>query len=141
MLRTEPSFCIYNTEDGSEELSQKESSGIGEFSFGKKGMGLIEEDSDAEDEEGRVLNGIRNLGIEEKKVGEPGSPPMYLATGFGIDGNGVGGGGGGDLKVVVGDDKGDLEEYYKRMVNKDPFNPLFLRNYAQLLQVCFLFLV
>lgn len=33
------------------------------------------------------------------------------------------------------DGNGDIEEYYKRVVKEDPFNPLFLRNYAQLLQV------
>ncbi|KAA8548883.1 hypothetical protein F0562_000567 [Nyssa sinensis] len=119
MLHSAPSFSIYDSKDGFEEDERAlesemlesdgclvrsvtigdsiEALGSAEFSFGKKAMGLIEEDG--EDEEEEALNGIQNLGIEES--GQPVSSPLYLVTGFGID---------------------------------DPCNPLFLRNYAQLLQ-------
>lgn len=64
MLPKEPSFCIYNTEDGVEELKGNQdlvrSVTIGDsipdidssdFCFGKKGnMGLIEEDENEESE-------------------------------------------------------------------------------------------
>ncbi|CAL5411493.1 unnamed protein product [Camellia sinensis] len=84
-----------------------------EFSFRKKGMGLIEENDGEE-----VLNEFQDLGIGE--VVEPASPPMYLAIGLGIGRADASG--------------GNVEDYYKRMVDEDPSNPLFLRNYAQLLQ-------
>ncbi|CAL5409045.1 unnamed protein product [Camellia sinensis] len=65
---------------------------------------------------------MKDLGIGE--VVEPASPSMYLAIGLGI--------GRADASAS------NVEEYYKRMVGEDPSNPLFLRNYAQLLQVHFL---
>lgn len=155
MLRTEPSFSIYNSEDGFGEESENgcsplersvtigDSIGSREFSFGKKGMGLIEEDDNEKEQDGdeeEALNGFKNLGIEE--IARPVSPPMYLATGFGMDGNGVGGGGGFgvDFTPSCFDEGGDVEDYYKRMVSEDPSNPLFLRNYAKLLQVSFVLL-
>lgn len=63
---------------------------------------------------------------------------MYLAKGFGIGGSGGGSGGGGDFySAGSGGDDGDykngVEEYYKRMVEENPGNALFLRNYAQFL--------
>lgn len=149
MLRTEPSFCIYNSEDGIGEEKDGENIlkndglligdniGSGEFSFGKNGMGLIEEDGDdkeQDDENEGFYYGLENLKMEEME--RPVSPPMYLATGFGMDGNGVGGGGGFgvDFKTSCFDQVEDVEEFYKKLVSEDPANPLFLRNYAQLLQ-------
>ncbi|CAK9139561.1 unnamed protein product [Ilex paraguariensis] len=118
MLHTEPSFSIYNSQDGfegneKEELVESdgylkrsvtigdsiEAIGSGEFSFGTKGMGLIQEDDNEEKEEEETLNAV---------------------------------GGGGDLSPASFDESGNLEEYYERMVRKDPSNPLFLRNYAQI---------
>lgn len=58
---------------------------------------------------------------------------MYLANGFGVDGNGVNSGGV-EFDPLYFDRNGDVEEYYKRVIREDPFNPLFLRKYAQLLQ-------
>ncbi|KAJ8749066.1 hypothetical protein K2173_013673 [Erythroxylum novogranatense] len=71
---------------------------------------------------------------------------MYLARGIGIEGgrnNGNGGnssggssgrGGGREFNSGGGDgDMGGTEEYYKRMVQENPGNPLFLRNYAKYL--------
>ncbi|XP_057484639.1 uncharacterized protein LOC130771017 [Actinidia eriantha] len=46
---------------------------------------------------------------------------MYLARGLGVERVNIGGGG------------GTVEEHYKRLVEENPGNPLFLRNYAQFL--------
>ncbi|XP_049386979.1 uncharacterized protein LOC125851242 [Solanum stenotomum] len=129
MLPKEPSFCIYNTEDGVDELKENQDlvrsvtigdiiSDIGssDFSFGKKGMGLIEEDEN-EDGEKRVFYEVNELGFEES---EPVISSKYL--------------GGVESEPLDFDGNGDVEEYYKRVLKEDPSNPLFLRNYAQLLQ-------
>ena len=100
----------------------------------KKGEEEQEQNQDQED-----LNGIENFNLDEVK--EPVSPPMYLASGLGIDGIDFGGGssrdrgGGFDSAFTKFDDNGDLEHYYKRMVDEFPCHPLFLANYARLLQV------
>ena len=153
MLETVPSLSVFNCvegvedEDGSqqEEIEEEEAldlkrtvaigEGIrgtasGEFSFGGKTMGLIEEEGEEED-----VKGFQKVGIEEGV--EPVSPSMHLATGLGICGTGFFGGRI-DFVAADFDESGDLEEYYKRMVDADPCNPLFLRNYAQLLQVSFI---
>ena len=74
---------------------------------------------------------------------EPVSPPMYLAAGLGIDSFGIGGGelDGDFLSPANFDDGSDAEEYYRKMVDQYPCHPLFLRNYAQVLQVSLLFLI
>ncbi|XP_021646345.2 uncharacterized protein LOC110639623 [Hevea brasiliensis] len=73
------------------------------------------------------------------------SEEMYLARGLGIDagssygngsrgGSGGNGGGGGEFHWGGGDgDVGGTEEHYKKMVQENPDNSLFLRNYAQFL--------
>ncbi|KAK3187690.1 hypothetical protein Dsin_027251 [Dipteronia sinensis] len=100
-------------------------------------MGLIEEEEE-DNEAGLNLNGIQSLSIEEEF--EPHSPSMYLATGLGkgIDGfdgfDGFNGGEVVDFTTVNFDESGNVEEYYKRMVDEYPCHPLFLRNYAKLLQ-------
>ncbi|KAK7851414.1 hypothetical protein CFP56_041888, partial [Quercus suber] len=154
MLQTSPSFSIFTStdefqdgennnrlQDPSKEEQERtvtigesiEAMGSGEFSFGnKKSMGFIEEAEEDEEEEG--LNGIQNLSVE---VGnEPGSPPMYLAAGLGIDSFSIGGGelDGDFLSPANFDDSSDVEEYYRKMVDQYPCHPLFLRNYAQVLQ-------
>lgn len=119
MLHTEPSFCIYADEDGClqnekrdlETKSSKKSDSSGEFSFAERSMGLIVEDEES--------NGFKNEEIQ------PPSPKMYLATGFGIDGIG-----GTEFTPTLFDD-----EYYKMIVDQDPYNPLALRKCAQFLQV------
>ncbi|KAJ4728332.1 Tetratricopeptide repeat (TPR)-like superfamily protein [Melia azedarach] len=60
---------------------------------------------------------------------------MYLAKGLGIGGRGGSRGGGGEFNPAGGDngDKQEIEEYYKKMVDENPGNPLFLRNYAHFL--------
>ncbi|CAL5411504.1 unnamed protein product [Camellia sinensis] len=74
--------------------------------------------NDGEEEGEEVLNEFQDFGIGE--VVKTASPPMYLATGLGI--------GRADASAD------SVEEYYKSMVGEEPSNPLFLRNYAQLLQ-------
>ncbi|XAR62699.1 hypothetical protein NMG60_11017554 [Bertholletia excelsa] len=153
MLYSAPSFCIYTSSDGELESESGrgdlersdtigdtiEELGSGEFNFGKKCMDLIEEN----DDEGEVLNNkFQNLGIEGEV--QPPSPRMYLATGLGIDSNGIdgvglggrngGGSGGGEFTPPGFGEGGNVEMYYKRMVDEDPSNPLFLRNYAKLLE-------
>ena len=161
MLQTSPSFSIFTStdefqdgennnrlQDPSREEQERtvtigeniEAMGSGEFSFGnKKSIGLIEEGK--EDEEEEVLNGIQNLSVE---VGnEPASPRMYLAAGLGIDSFSIGGGelDGDFLSPANFDDSSDVEEYYRKMVDQYPCHPLFLKNYAQVLQVSLLFLI
>ncbi|XP_042513559.1 uncharacterized protein LOC122088373 [Macadamia integrifolia] len=156
VLETIPSFSVYNKRDGYEEERENEeeeeeelgerdgllgrsptigdcimSVGSGGFSFAKnKNSGLIV---------GEELSS----GVEEAK--ESKSPPLYLARGIGIGlgggGGGAGGcgGGGGNGFSLDGFGEGarpegsQIEEYYKRMVDENPCNPLFLRNYAQFL--------
>ena len=147
MLHTEPSFCIYNSEENQDLLGSDGQiirsvtigdniSDIGgsDFSFGEKGMGLIEEgeneEVEKEDEKERVFDGVNELGIEESGTV---ISSKYLATGFGVDGNSVNSGGV-DFAPSDFDGIGDVEEYYKRVLKEEPSNPLFLRNYAQLLQ-------
>ncbi|KQK23726.1 uncharacterized protein LOC100836692 [Brachypodium distachyon] len=74
--------------------------------------------------------------------------PLFLARGLGIDrlgsgllgtdGFGGGGGmdgGGGGYAVASGDrgDRSGIEIHYKKLIEEDPCNGLFLRNYAQFL--------
>ncbi|CAN6321519.1 unnamed protein product [Urochloa humidicola] len=77
--------------------------------------------------------------------------PLFLARGLGIDrlgsgllsADGGGGGagfggsdGGGGSNLVTSDNGGDrsgIEMHYKKMIEEDPCNGLFLRNYAQFL--------
>lgn len=164
MLHTAPSFSIFSANDGledenngegigreEEEEEEKaltrtvpigesiEARGSGGFSFGNKNMGLIEEEGEEEQEE-EGLNRHESPGTEEEK--EPVSPPLFLASGLGIDGNDFGGDGGGVYLTLPNfDGSGDIEENYKRMVDEYPCHPLFLRNYAQLLQVRIIFFV
>ena len=114
LLHTEPSFCIYTNEDGSCENKKgdveiKGSQGS-EFTFAETSKELIVKD-DVETRE--------NDTKETEQMEPPQSPKMYLATGLGID-------------VMGGVD----EEYYRIMASEDPCNPTYLKNYAQLLQVC-----
>ncbi|XP_065862965.1 uncharacterized protein [Euphorbia lathyris] len=155
MLHTAPSFSLYNVNhDIGEEAQSRNNNGgggeeeevlmrtvtigdnievtaSGDFSFGKKKMGLIEEEGD--DEQGGE---VEDLNLEPEN--EPASPPMYLASGFGIDCFDIAGSepgaGGFHSSLPNFDESGDPEDYYKRMVDEYPSHPLFLANYAQLLQ-------
>lgn len=78
--------------------------------------------------------------------------PLFLARGLGIDrlgsgllsadggggfggsdGSGFGGGGGNLVTSGNGGDRSGIETHYKKMIEEDPCNGLFLRNYAQFL--------
>ena len=69
--------------------------------------------------------------------------PLFLARGLGIDrlGSGLlgadgGGGGFGGSNLVTsgnGGDRSGIEMHYKKMIEEDPCNGIFLRNYAQFL--------
>uniref|UniRef100_A0A0A8Y756 Uncharacterized protein n=1 Tax=Arundo donax TaxID=35708 RepID=A0A0A8Y756_ARUDO len=74
--------------------------------------------------------------------------PLFLARGLGIDrlgsgllsadggADGIGGGDGGGSYLVTsgnGGDRSGIEMHYKKMIEEDPCNGLFLRNYAQFL--------
>ncbi|KAL2469587.1 Tetratricopeptide repeat (TPR)-like superfamily protein [Abeliophyllum distichum] len=144
MLHTQPSFSIYNTDDNFEEDGENGDSGEGklersatigesiegEFSFRKSVMCKIEEGDNEQDEEERKGNLGRFKDLKIELEGESMSHVIYHDTGTGIVGNGIDGG----IEPSNFNDAGDLENYYKRMVREDPSNPLFMRNYAQLLQ-------
>lgn len=147
MLHTERSFSIYNREDEFEEARENGDSGDGklergatigesiedEFSFGKNVMCKIEEGDNEQDVEERKRNLSR---IEDLKIdveGESVSHLIYHDTGAGIECIGTDGG----IEPSNFDDGDYPENYYERMTREDPSNPLFLRNYAQVLQVRF----
>ncbi|KAJ6323894.1 hypothetical protein OIU76_011234 [Salix suchowensis] len=109
-----------------------ESIGSGDFCFGEKSMGLIKEEG--EDQE-QGSDGIENFDIEEVK--DPGSPLMYLASGLGIDDidfSGDSGGGGYHSSFPNFEERCDVEEYYKRMIDEYPCHPSLLSSYAGFLQ-------
>lgn len=112
-----------------------EATGSGEFSFERNKMDLIEEREHENENENDWSTGIHKLSIEEEEDAEPASPPMYLASGLGVEGVL------GSDKLISDDmfnpnlhDSEDLEGYYKRMVDEYPCHPLILKKYAQLLQ-------
>ncbi|XP_031377961.1 uncharacterized protein LOC116193281 isoform X1 [Punica granatum] len=155
MLQTVPSLSIFACVDGDGDGEQRiqnsenleagedglhrtvtigdgiaDAAGGSDFSFvsGNGNMDLIKEEKE-EDEDIR-LDLVHNL--DSRQEVEPVSPPMYLATGLGIDSVDFGS----SLELVLpkfdGDE--DMEEYYKRMVDDFPCHPFFLRKYAQILQ-------
>ncbi|KAJ8549041.1 hypothetical protein K7X08_032748 [Anisodus acutangulus] len=146
MLQTEPSFSIYNDQDFEEGINDGKlvksitiGNDIGDiisddFSFGKMVMGIIKEDDDNEDRDEK----------EDKEFEEGSEPvsPMYLAAGLGIAVNGMDNTEGGlmrtgrdaDVAPSNFDENGDVEAYYKSLLEEYPSNPLVLRNYAQILQ-------
>ncbi|PIN14709.1 hypothetical protein CDL12_12666 [Handroanthus impetiginosus] len=113
-------------------------------------------DAQLEFEDSSMSLRVENLVLEQPKsnandygsLSFEGEGKMYLATGLGISGinfgggGGIGGGsggGGGSYRPVAFDrDSGDsqglsMEEHYKSILEQNPGNPLFLRNYAQFL--------
>ncbi|KAL3531188.1 hypothetical protein ACH5RR_010510 [Cinchona calisaya] len=137
-LEAIPSFSFHSSRNHNEDKDQDS-----------------EEDEDEEIEKGMMAkekaflydSGYgKNVGFEEGgKIEE-----MYLARGLGmadfnfvnIGGHGGGGGGRGgqDYRPVGFDGDGDgdshgllMEEHYKKMLEENPCNPLYLRNYAQFL--------
>ncbi|KAI3469857.1 hypothetical protein Pfo_026520 [Paulownia fortunei] len=69
-----------------------------------------------------------------KEETRPSSPPLHLAMGLGINVAGFGGCNNAvDYISKHSDESTTAEEYYRRMVEENPCNPLFLRNYAHFL--------
>lgn len=146
ILDSIPSFSVYPNKDD-EDYGEEEEGEEEEFDeFEEAGIG------------GGIRGGLsvmgheQNLNLVENYVGggsgESAAPPLFLARGLGIDrlgsgfmnigaGNGCGdggnGGGGCDVSTGSGGERSDVENYYKRMVEEDPSNALFLGNYAQFL--------
>lgn len=137
LLETIPSFSYQNSkfksdEDESSENEEKEEDEQGFCEF--HGFNLQSKVSSLNKQ-----MGFGNLAIKDD-MRETGSQ-MYLAKGLGVDaGFGCGDGGGRNLSQVGrgegdggGGDNHDVEEHYRKMVNENPGNPLFLGNYAQFL--------
>lgn len=150
MLQTIPSFSFYglsrmNEEEENDEEEEEEEEGEWEElgdNDGERFMAMGDRELSFENIKmmGIRENGSRNVAFEEEK--EVVGSEMYLARGAGVSGvdfggRGGGGGGGGDFTPRgSGGESGDrpgVEEYYKRMLEENPSNPLFLRNYAQFL--------
>nr|CAB3497127.1 unnamed protein product [Digitaria exilis] len=119
------------------------------------------DDEDEEEEDADEFEADRDLGFGQFSsfIGGGGGStysqehPLFLARGLGIDrlgsgllsadvgggggGGGFGGsdGGGGNLVATGGNggDRSGIEMHYKKMIEEDPCNGLFLRNYAQFL--------
>ncbi|XP_004296533.1 PREDICTED: uncharacterized protein LOC101307105 [Fragaria vesca subsp. vesca] len=128
-LQTAPSFSIFNSgvdefRDSNQQVLERTittegmigGTAIGDFRFRDNGMGFIEE------------------GEEEEDQVQPPSPPMYLATGLGFETGGFDFHGVDDFPMPEIDENSDPEEYYKKMLDEYPCHPLFLGNYAQVLQ-------
>ena len=115
-----------------------------------------EEDEDEDEEDAYEVERELRFGQFSFAGGGTGSTysqehPLFLARGLGIDrlgsgllsadggggGAGFGGsdGGGGSNLVASGNggDRSGIEMHYKKMIEEDPCNGLFLRNYAQFL--------
>lgn len=162
MLETIPSFSLYNLR-GRDEEEEDEDYDKSDVEYDEEEKKQVEANeamgsgpsSSSDKMENMVLSeqvevltkGSLTVGFEEKG-GLMISEEMYLAKGLGIDGgnsdgNGSGagsggncGGGGGGKFHWGGEDGGDMggtEEYYKKMLQENPGNSLFLRNYAEYL--------
>lgn len=69
--------------------------------------------------------------MDFKEELRPSSPTLHLAMGLGINDAGFGGYNDAfDCTNIHSDESCSVEEYHKRMVEENPRNPFFLRNYA-----------
>ncbi|KAE8685338.1 Tetratricopeptide repeat-like superfamily protein, putative isoform 2 [Hibiscus syriacus] len=144
MLETIPSFSVYNSGERCEEDDESD---------------FEEEEEEEEDEELMAVvngggHGFNSISLEDllfneqvKVTDEKGlvGQEMFLPTGLetatdggnrsGISGGygGSWGGGGGEFNSAGSNGDAEVEEYYKRMVEENPGNPLFWGNYAQFL--------
>nr|GMD18679.1 RNA-processing protein [Ipomoea batatas] len=87
-------------------------------SFSLHGSGSCEDEESDEDEELEAIDGVVNQGLKAEmslKVAEGREMPVAFPRGGG-DSHGF-----------------SMEEYFKKMVDENPSNPLFLRNYAHFL--------
>lgn len=69
---------------------------------------------------------------EDQQV--PVSSPLHLAIGLGLNAPGLGNGLSSDNYVATSfDERGNTDNYYNRMIEENPKDPLYLRNYAEFL--------
>ncbi|KAF3436087.1 hypothetical protein FNV43_RR23179 [Rhamnella rubrinervis] len=152
-LQTIPSFSLYNSRGYYEEEEQEEEGDI-EDDEDIEELDVNEELLDRDLRRGSdavmaLENKVKNMNltqVRDEEIWNLGfaevnnelvNQQFYLAKGLGIGGSG-GRGGGGDFYSAGsggdhGEDKHGVEEYYKKTVEQNPGNPLFLRNYAQFL--------
>lgn len=130
ILDSIPSFSLYNPNAVAKEEEEEEEG----------------EDGGANREGSDTVGSLRSIGS-----GSAALPPLFLARGLGIDRIGsdlfaaaagdcgdfgdFGGCGGGKCDVLTGSggEQSDVETYYKKMVEENPNDALFLRNYAEFL--------
>lgn len=93
------------------------------------GKPLIFHESHIDKQEG--LSEFHNLDQEDEN--KPASPSLHPAAGLGIDVAACGSVGCVDFSSINASEISKVEEHYKKMVEENPCNPLFLRNYAQFL--------
>lgn len=139
-LESIPSFSFYNLKKlcSEDEHSDEEEDDLKSQKFIMENTNLLHDSFNSLDSFGFKTKDDVNSGLEQE---------MYLARGLGVsegnfvcNGSGGGEGGYGCIPVAYdGDDNGlGLEEHYKRLIEENPNNPLYLRNYAQFLhQVSF----
>ncbi|KAK9726435.1 hypothetical protein RND81_05G215100 [Saponaria officinalis] len=148
VLQTIPAFSVYNPsrkyEDNEveEDEDEEEESGDGEMIQAQNGNQRMLTKAGIEDLNMEFFNNNKWLNDSSVIVQENDNvlSKMHLARGLGaISGGFIGGGGGGHHEHKTrefggeGDDGVNMEEFYKKMVEANPGNPLFLRNYAQFL--------
>ncbi|RZR83923.1 hypothetical protein BHM03_00010640 [Ensete ventricosum] len=107
------------------------------------------EEEDDDENAGQRVDGGFDFASENRtgsaSTTGPPPPPLFLARGLGIDrigsglltagGGSSGGGGVGicDVPMGNGGEQSDVEMHYKRLVEENPSNALFLRDYAEFL--------
>ncbi|GAB4841262.1 hypothetical protein Ancab_021994 [Ancistrocladus abbreviatus] len=141
LLETIPSFSFHHSRDLYEEQEEEDSCKEEEKEvLGENDERFVAMENAKFSVEKRVayMNETDSLSVD-KETGDCVSK-MHLAMGLGVSIGGFGSGGDSSnngYKPTGSDDGGEegatVEEYYKRMVDENPGNPLFLRNYAQFL--------
>ncbi|KAK2455663.1 Tetratricopeptide repeat (TPR) superfamily protein [Trifolium repens] len=149
-LRSSPSFEIYNkSHHGDDDYNDPEqvlkraslsleSIASSDFTFERSKMDLIQEDEN--EIENDWSTGIQNLSLDDDDdddAQQPSTPPMYLATGLGVDsGEIVSSDNSDDIDMFVPSlqESEDLDEYYKRKIHEFPSHPSILKKYANFLQ-------
>ncbi|KAL3328421.1 hypothetical protein AABB24_035851 [Solanum stoloniferum] len=135
-LETIPSFSIHNSRELHSDDDDSDEGDDFDYISGQYSLGMNAV-------KGEMSYVSRNSKIEKVE----GREEMFLARGLGVadigcfddGGCGIGGGGGGIYRPAAFDkDGGDsqglhIEEHYKNMIEENPGNSLFLRNYANFL--------
>ncbi|KAL9228257.1 hypothetical protein vseg_003858 [Gypsophila vaccaria] len=144
VLQTIPSFSVYNPSkkyvEDEEEDEEEEESGDEELVKVQSGNQRMSVKVGSED---LSMDHYNNMWLNDSKYpiqeNDNVLSKMHLATGLGAISGGFNGVGGGHHEHKTrefsgeGDDRVSMEEYYRKMVESNPGNPLLLRNYAQFL--------